>query len=304
MPNAMVMRTKSKGPPEELVRFRAGPLAGALQLSVENSTRTWGACHTDFAFTSVPLATRSVGMVRYRHWTARTVPGATLLMEPDTVHRTQSIEGQPASFKVLFVDHAKVEAILDAVEYEGPRHFRQPDCKSPVVCRAFRQVHELLEDDAADRKELEELFRSAVSGAFQASGEAGGGGGGSSDPTLVGRACEELKRMGLSDSPAGIDIAELARKLGSSYHWLIHRFTQELGVSPYQYYLRARLERVRRQLLTGPTRQVRTLTAVAAELGFSDLAHLDRQFSRAYGLTPSAFLSQLGLAERWRHRGS
>jgi len=47
-----------------------------------------------------------------------------------------------------------------------------------------------------------------------------------------------------------------------------------------------RLARAHR-LLTDPRRTERTLTAIAFEVGFSDLSYFNRAFRRRFGATPS-----------------
>jgi AraC-like DNA-binding protein len=289
--------------PVERVRFKHGRLDGVLQLSVENTLRPWSAFHESFAFTSVPPDCQSLGTWTYRKWTAHTKPSGTMLMEPNTVHRTKKIEGAPASFKVLFVEPARVDVALDAVGFRGSRHFREPDCTHPALSSALRALHGVLEDDVTDEvPALDEALNGCISSLFECSAERGPSWQPTGGDGLVARARKRLHALAGSNQPGSVDIAAIAGELESSYHWLIHLFTRELGVSPYQYYVRLRLERVRRELLSGPTHVVQTLTALAHAHGFADLAHLDRQFSRAFGLPPTAFLSQLRLQERWKKR--
>jgi AraC-like DNA-binding protein len=289
--------------PVEVVRFRQGRLEGVLQLSVDDTLRPWSAFHESFAFTSVPLDTRSLGTWTYRKWTAHTRPGV-MLMEPNTVHRTKKIEGAPASFKVLFVEPTRVNAALDAVDFKGPRHFREPDCTHPGLSSALRAFHDAIESEVAhDGPVLDEMLNGCITGLFDTSAERGPGWQPSGAEDLVTRARAKLHVLATSNEPSSVDISAIASELESSYHWLIHLFTRELGLSPYQYYVRMRLERVRRELLAGPTRAVRTVTALAHAHGFADLAHLDRQFSRAFGVSPTVLLNQLGLLHAWRQRG-
>jgi AraC-like DNA-binding protein len=289
--------------PTEVVRFRRGRLPGVQQLSVEDTVRPWSAFHEGFAFTSVPLELQSLGTWTYRKWTAYTKPASVMLMEPNTVHRTKKIEGAPASFKVLFVEPARVDAALDAVGFRGPRHFREPECTHPAVSSALRGLHRALEDeDATNQQSLEDLLDGCITGLFGESAERGHDWAPAGSDGLVARARARLHTLAYSNQPDDVDISAIARELESSYHWLIHLFTRELGVSPYQYYLQARLNRVRHSLLAGPTRAIRTLTALAHAHGFSDLAHLDRQFSRTFGVPPTTFLWQLGELQPWRQR--
>jgi AraC-like DNA-binding protein len=67
-------------------------------------------------------------------------------------------------------------------------------------------------------------------------------------------------------------------------------FQSEFGVSPKQFRLEARARRAWYEVLASP----RTLTTIAHDFGFSDLAHLSRSVRALTGYPPSA----------WRSRGS
>jgi AraC family transcriptional regulator len=77
----------------------------------------------------------------------------------------------------------------------------------------------------------------------------------------------------------------IARQLGVHPVHLSRHFHQVFGESMSAFRERTRLERVTRALLT----QSRTISAIAAELGFADHAHLTRSFRRAAQMTPSEF---------------
>ena len=77
------------------------------------------------------------------------------------------------------------------------------------------------------------------------------------------------------------DLAELAQM--SKYHFL-RAFNSTVGVTPYQYVVRLRLERARRMIERG-----HGLAAVAVEAGFSDQPHLSRQFKSEFGIAPGSY---------------
>ena len=85
-----------------------------------------------------------------------------------------------------------------------------------------------------------------------------------------------------AELPHPPSVEALARSAGVSPDWLGHLFTEQMGVSMKSYLLWAKVRRASPLLQTGMT-----LTQIAAEVGFSDAAHLSRAFKRFFGLQPS-----------------
>lgn len=102
----------------------------------------------------------------------------------------------------------------------------------------------------------------------------------SRDP-LVRRALLVLQQN-LDDPPS---VAEMAERLQVSRRKLERHFTDKLGMSPSDAFLRVRLSQVR--LLLG--RSDRTISQIAAETGFCDASHLIRVFRDKAGTTPEAW---------------
>lgn len=96
------------------------------------------------------------------------------------------------------------------------------------------------------------------------------------DPRIV--QCLSVIRARL-DQP--LLLAELAAALNVSESWLVHRFTDEVGVPIRRYVLWQRLWRAV-EALKGAT-----LTEAAHAAGLSDSAHLSRTFRETFGVAPS-----------------
>ena len=102
--------------------------------------------------------------------------------------------------------------------------------------------------------------------------------------TAVAKAKRLLEEEGRSVPP----LPELARTLGVAYSSFRREFRRRTGLSPQQYQLRMRLQRVQR--LLGSTDQ--SIKEIADRLGFSSPYHLSTAFSAHFGLAPSEWRKQ------------
>jgi len=83
----------------------------------------------------------------------------------------------------------------------------------------------------------------------------------------------------------GATLEEMADVAALSPHHFVRAFKASVGVPPYAYLVRRRVERAR-HLLAHTDRRI---SRIAYDLGYSDPAHLTRQFKQYVGRTPSAF---------------
>jgi AraC-like DNA-binding protein len=109
---------------------------------------------------------------------------------------------------------------------------------------------------------------------------------GTGDRALVARARGVIG----DDHPAAAGLIPLAELLGVSPYRLSRAFTRELGVSLTRYRNRVRVGRALDRLERGESR----LAVLAADLGFSDQAHLCRTVREHLGHTPTALRRLLG----------
>ncbi|MBB3809950.1 helix-turn-helix domain-containing protein [Pseudochelatococcus contaminans] len=82
-----------------------------------------------------------------------------------------------------------------------------------------------------------------------------------------------------------LTVAEMAETVGLSESWFANVFKQTLGKTPQQWQLARRIEAAR-QLLADTDL---TIADIAAQLNFSDQAHLTKAFRQITGETPAAW---------------
>jgi AraC-like DNA-binding protein len=97
-----------------------------------------------------------------------------------------------------------------------------------------------------------------------------------------------LRRLSGSVEPCR-EIAALADELGWSHRRLIARFRDQIGLPPKLLARVIRFNRVVRELRAS---RPSNLAAVAFDLGYSDQAHLNRDFREFAGTSPTAFLAE------------
>lgn len=84
----------------------------------------------------------------------------------------------------------------------------------------------------------------------------------------------------------------LAQSLGIPRRSLFHAYRKVLGIGPRQYFELRRLHRLR-QILRNTDESDATVTAVATELGFTDLGRLAANYRRQFGENPSDTLKRV-----------
>ncbi len=77
----------------------------------------------------------------------------------------------------------------------------------------------------------------------------------------------------------------LARRAGHNYFHLSKLFSSVEGLTIEKYIILQKIERAKELLVYGE----QNLSEIAYELGYSNVAHLSRQFKKVTGLTPTAF---------------
>ncbi|PRX09371.1 UNVERIFIED_ORG: AraC family transcriptional regulator [Martelella mediterranea] len=89
-----------------------------------------------------------------------------------------------------------------------------------------------------------------------------------------------------------IPLEELAGLIGLSASYFSHAFKASTGLSPQQWQMNHRIERIKDEL-RNPTIPI---TTIAVQAGFADTAHFSRSFRRVTGMTPSRWRAANGVA--------
>jgi AraC family transcriptional regulator len=82
-----------------------------------------------------------------------------------------------------------------------------------------------------------------------------------------------------------LTLEAIASHLNLSVYYFCTLFTQSMGISPYQYVLQQRVERVKYLLKTSPL----PLSEIAVRCGFNDQTQMNKHFRKLAGMTPKAY---------------
>jgi len=86
-----------------------------------------------------------------------------------------------------------------------------------------------------------------------------------------------------------ISLAALQKEFGYTKDYLIRRFKQAYGATPFQYVAELRMSQARELLLTTN----RTVSQIAEECGYHDLSVFYRIFAQAHGCSPKAWKKRM-----------
>lgn len=82
-----------------------------------------------------------------------------------------------------------------------------------------------------------------------------------------------------------LGLADLAEVVGMSQYHFTRQFKRSMGITPYQYLLKQRIERAKLLLLQNKL----NIAEIALECGFANQGHLNYHFKRLINITPRAF---------------
>jgi AraC-like DNA-binding protein len=216
----------------------------------------------------------------------RSSPGDIILFNPGEAHNGNPGGGNALKYTMLYLDPAVFNGFAlsaadrDRAEYRAEEvHFSDPVLRA-LILRTARLVA------APNRSGLE--IESCLYGlARRMTGRMGvyrPDDWTDSKDTLLLRA-----RDYIHDNIEGdLSIDDLSRAAHLSKYHFIRLFRSQFGLTPHQYVINHRINRVREELAAGGPP-----TEVAQRFGFFDVSHMNRYFKRAYGLTPRQYQVQL-----------
>ncbi|MFC4007560.1 AraC family ligand binding domain-containing protein [Nonomuraea purpurea] len=234
---------------------------------------------------AIGLIVSGVEEFDYRGTLHRAGAGEVVLVNPDSVHTGQA--GTPGgwAYRMLYPSIDAVAGIAAdlGVPYATP-HFPEQVVRDEEVAALLGRAHLAAErGDALAASTLSRTLFARLITRYATPRPATG------VPAEGGRAVRaalDLLHHSLVDPPTLDDLAEA---VGARPFALLRAFKAETGLPPHAYLTSLRVRRARHLLLSGlrPAQ-------VAAEVGFTDQAHLSRHFKRVVGVPPAAYQRAAG----------
>ncbi|MEV0312770.1 AraC family transcriptional regulator [Nonomuraea fuscirosea] len=234
---------------------------------------------------AIGLIVSGVEEFDYRGTLHRAGAGELVLVNPDIAHTGHA--GVPGgwAYRMLYPSIGALETI--AAELGAPAgtpHFPAQVARDDQVARLLARAHEAAE--RGDALAASTLSRTLFARLLTRHAAPRPPGGGPADGPGVVREALDLLHESLVDPPT---LDDLAGAVGARPFALLRAFKAATGMPPHAYLISLRVRRAGRLLRSG----VRP-AQVAAEVGFTDQAHLNRHFKRIMGVPPAAYQRAAG----------
>jgi len=266
----------------EHIRFHSSPLAG-IDAMAAATTRTFPRhTHDQYGMGVIDAGGHASASDRGQVVAA---PGSLIFVNPGEVHDGRPIGGRARSWRMLYLDPTLLEELrADVLDGANPSFtFAAPVIVDENLRRLFDAAfaHAAANDGFRDAMECETaLLRLAARLEVNSTARSRSAIG---PAPSIRRARDRID----ADPSARLTLARLAGEVGLSRFQLLRGFARELGLTPHAYILQRRIALARRLIRAG-----RALTEAALAAGFYDQSHLNRCFTRQFGVTPSRYASR------------
>lgn len=236
-------------------------------------------CHETFSIGAITSGTSTYINSDARERIAR---GTLVLINPQTVHACNPIDGQAWSYLMFYVDAGWLGALQHELGVSSNGRFipyapiQSPD---PALFNGLTQLYTTLLDPQADTLHKQstavEFFTLLQQTLVPAPARP------HTEPLQQLRRAADYIAEHCTEALRLEDICQAAA-LSPSY--LIRTFKQHFGMTPHAYLLNRRIQRSQHWL-----RQGQDLAEVALAAGFADQAHFQRTFKRQLAATPGQY---------------
>lgn len=228
-------------------------------------------------FSSYLLLVMLTGSLSYqtRHNRGIARAGQVLLLDCNAPH-AYAAQGK-CSFTFLHFAGAQSQELYEEIERSIGNLIQMPDPN--VLHEAIGEMlFSMRNDRRMNESETSALIYGMLMKLLQQSGASGEGGLGN---PVVDRAIAYIQ----SHLTEKLSVDEIAANAGYSPSYFSHMFTEETGMSPYQFVMKSRIEQSQQLLKT--TRQ--TVQEIAFQCGFNSAANFCYTFRRIVKLSPHEY---------------
>lgn len=210
-----------------------------------------------------------------RHNRGTVRAGQVLLLDCNSPHE-YAAQGK-CSFTFVHFDGAQSKALYEEIERSGGNQFAVPS-----VSAMHETIGEMINAMQQDRRINEATASAALYGMLmQLMEHAGASSAGTVGNTLVDRSIDYIQ----SHLHEHLTVDAVASHAGYSTSYFSHLFSDETGMSPYQFIVKSRVEMAQQLLQTTQM----TVQDVAFQTGFNSTANFCYTFRRLSGVSPQEY---------------
>ncbi|MER9327831.1 AraC family transcriptional regulator [Mesorhizobium sp. M0488] len=229
---------------------------------------------------AIGVTLRGVQTFRYRGAARQSLPGQIIVLHPDELHDGGAGTEDGLRYRMLYLEpsmmldclgRASLPFVGDAVLTDGRLRTILLSALGPLQ----QELDELFVADF-----LAQLMQGLAHHAGQPAKPM---------PRTAWRAAALARDYLTENFTRPVRSGELEAITGLDRYGLSRHFRAAFSTSPHRFLLMRRLQSARRMIVTGEP-----LAQIAAETGFSDQSHFNRQFKKAFGMTPGRWSSLVG----------
>jgi AraC-like DNA-binding protein len=227
----------------------------------------------------IGVTLHGVQTFRYRGEKRQSLPGNIIVLHPDEVHDGGAGTDDGLRYRIIYLEPALAMEALGANRGALP-FVREPVFADPSLALAISaafgnldaEMDELLVDDIVSR--LTQGLERHANQPLTPTGKPAVRQAGMVRDYLAENALRVVRSQEL-EAVSGLDRYALSRHFRTLY-----------ATSPHRFQLMRRLQRAKELIKLGEP-----LAAIAADTGFTDQSHLNRQFKKAFGMTPGRWVA-------------
>jgi len=207
--------------------------------------------------------------------------GQVVIMPPDELHDGRSTQESGYQTKVFSLDPTWFSELANCGNREQIISFRQTVIDQPVIFRQLCLLHNLLANS-----HLSQLAKDCLPlEGFELLVNQFGYGQTFQSQALGNQSIKKLKQFIWENIEQPIRLEQLATLCDLTPTQFQRHFKAQMGISPYAWLSRLRLEQAMKLLQEG-----HSATQVAHRVGFYDQAHFSKAFKSSFGITPKQII--------------
>jgi AraC-like DNA-binding protein len=248
--------------------------------SIQDGRRICYARHSHETF-SIGMVTGGRSIYLNGRVRERIGAGTVVVMNPEEVHACNPDGDQPWSYRMLYVDVRWLTQLQHELGFGQNLDFRPFSTTMSTDGRLYaglNRLYAILTDAHAEHLQKQGAAIAFFSEVQQKLNPA---------PAPIAEANHKLVHAAeyiAEHCTRSLKLEEICAAAGLSASYLIRAFKERYGMTPHAYLINRRIQYSRAQLRRG-----RMIADVALEAGFSDQAHLQREFKRFVAATPGQY---------------